>query len=130
MEYVQEGSSRIPDWKFKDKPNPDHAVALSDLGFAKLQAGDVTGARQYFEQALRIDPENPHALINMGIIHEENGDTARAIEMYEKVLARPVGEDVDEPRSSKDVPLRDVARQNLEQLQGGNDVPAPEKDGE
>ncbi len=86
MEYVQKGSSAIPDWKFKDAPNPAHAVALNDIGFAKLQKGDIAMAKQYFEQALKIDPTNRSALTNLGAVYEKEGDMARAEACYQKVL--------------------------------------------
>lgn len=115
MEYVQKGSSAIPDYKFKSEPNPQHAIALSDLGFAKLQKNDYLRARQYFEQALKIDPNNPHALINMGVIYEHDGDLQKAAEMYQRVIDQPV--DPQAPAiSTENELLQDVARNNLENL--------------
>ncbi len=120
MEYVQEGSSAIPDHFFYDKPNPDHATALADIGFAKLQNKEFNKARGYFDQALKIDPENPYALINLGIISEQEGDKVRAAEMYQQVLdlAGKGGSTAGGGRGV-DEALQNVARENLEQLQQG-----------
>ncbi|NOQ46485.1 MAG: tetratricopeptide repeat protein [Desulfobulbaceae bacterium] len=128
MEYVKKGSSAIPDWKFKDKPNLEHAMALSDLGFAKLQNKDYARAKQYFDQALKVDPDNPYALINMGVIYEHEGDKTQAESMYRKVLELEVeqkeaGEVTDADMQAH--PLRDIARDNLKHL-GEQDFPFSE----
>jgi general secretion pathway protein D len=89
MEYVKAGSSAIADWKFEKEPNKSHAVALSDLGFASLKQDNLERARQYFVQALKIDPDNPYALLNLGVVNEREGDTSRAAELYRRVLELP-----------------------------------------
>ena len=109
MEYVQEGSSAIPDRFFHDKPNPEHATALADMGFAKLQAREYGKAKGFFEQALKINPDNPYALINMGVVYEHQGAKKQAASMYRQVLDLD-GQEVDEA-------LRNVARENLDQLE-------------
>jgi general secretion pathway protein D len=94
MEYVKKGSSAIPEFKFSYEPRPAHAVALSDLGFAKLQEKDYPQARQYFEQALKIDQNNPSALLNLGVVNEQEGNSAQAVELYQRVMALPPPEGV------------------------------------
>jgi general secretion pathway protein D len=89
MEYVKKGSSAIPDFKFANEPQPGHGVALADIGFAKLQEKDYFRARQYFEQALKIDQNNPTALLNLGVVSEQEGNSARAVELYQRVLSLP-----------------------------------------
>ncbi len=118
MEYVQEGSSVIPDHFFHARPNPEHATALADIGFAKLQNKEFDKAKGYFNQALKIDPDNPYALINLGIIYEKEGDRVQAAEMYQQVLdlAAKGGGD-DDAGQGVDAALQNVARENLLQLQ-------------
>lgn len=89
MEYVKKGSSAIPDFKYTYEPRPGHAVALADIGFAKMQDKDYLRARQYFEQALKIDQNNPAALLNLGIVNEQEGNSAQAVELYQRVMALP-----------------------------------------
>jgi general secretion pathway protein D len=89
MEYVKKGSSAIPDFKYSYEPRPSHAVALTDIGFAKMQDKDYLRARQYFEQALKIDESNPAALLNLGVVNEQEGNSAQAVELYQRVLALP-----------------------------------------
>ena len=114
MEYVQEGSSEIPDRFFHGEKNPEHSLALTDLGFAKLEKKEYGRAREYFQQALKIDPENPYALINLGVVCEREGDVAGARKLYDKVLqlkSEQVSGETDGNES-----IRRVARDNIEQL--------------
>ncbi len=120
MEYVQEGSSAIPDQFFHKKPNPEHATALADIGFAKLQNKEFEKAKGYFNQALKINPDNPYALINMGIIYEHEMDKVQAAEMYRQVLdLAGRGGSEDGAGEGVDAALQNVARENLKQLEQG-----------
>ncbi|MCW5209336.1 tetratricopeptide repeat protein, partial [Desulfobulbus sp. US1] len=69
MENVLEGAGDVPEQILQVTPNQEHVFAFIDLGFAKLQQKNYAEAKGYFRQALKIQPENPYALINMGIIH-------------------------------------------------------------
>ncbi len=122
MESVQPGSSDIPDSFFYNKPNPAHAAALADIGFAKLQKKEFDAAKQYFEQALKSDPENASALVNLGVILEHEGKKDQARTLYEKVLnTPPPSKDTDttgqKEKTTTPDPLREMARKNLERLQ-------------
>ncbi len=64
----------------------EHATELADMGYKKLNQGDLIGAIQFMNEALEIDPENPHALVYMGIIHEKQNDKNNAIDMYKKAI--------------------------------------------
>jgi len=109
MEYVQQGSSTIPDHFFHARPNPEHATALADMGFIKLQNKEFSKARGYFQQALKINPDNPYALINLGIVYEHEGNRTQALQMYQQVL--------DLAASGIDQALLNTARENLRKLQ-------------
>jgi general secretion pathway protein D len=92
-------------------------VALSDIGFTKLQQNDLARAREYFDQALKIDPDNAAALINLGVVSEREGKKAEAERLYRRVLAR---ETVKNAAGAVQVdPLREVARENLDNLGAG-----------
>ncbi|MBM9511092.1 type II secretion system secretin GspD [Desulfogranum marinum] len=117
MEDVQPGSSQIADDFFQKKPNPEHAAALTDLGFAKLQRSEFLEAKDYFLQALDIDPENPYATINLGVVYEREGNVKGAREMYQKVLELNPGEEQqDEWRQSPYDALKQLARENIQHL--------------
>ncbi|HEB49131.1 MAG TPA: type II secretion system protein GspD [Desulfobulbus sp.] len=128
MEKIQKGSSDIPDRFFHRQPNPEHAVALTDIGFAKLQKKEYGRAKEYFEQALKIDPDNPYALINLGVVYEHEGDRDRARSLYRKVLEMgPAKGGGEEKGTAVSGPLRELARENLRHLEKNG--PGEEKSG-
>jgi general secretion pathway protein D len=67
--------------------NPEHAEQLTTLGFEKLMAGQLLEAKQYFEEALEIDSQNPYALMNLGVVYEKEQLPQQALIMYNAVVA-------------------------------------------
>jgi general secretion pathway protein D len=90
-------------------------VALSDIGFTKLQQNDLARAREYFEQALKIDPNNAAALINLAQVCERQGKKAEAESLYRRVLALPPPKGAQEGQVD---PLKELAREGLLRVQG------------
>jgi len=120
MEYVQKGSSAIPDRFFHARPNPEHATALADIGFAKLRNKEFAKAKGYFNQALKINPDNAYALINLGVIAEQEGDKEQAARLYRQVLdLAGSGGSVEGGEQGVDAALQNAARDNLKQLEQG-----------
>ncbi len=72
--------------------NPEHAEKLTAKGYENLVEGDLSGAGEFFREALGIDPVNPYALLNMGVVHEKSGNIEAALGMYQKVIAVGSGE--------------------------------------
>ncbi len=62
---------------------------LNLLGVSALNRNDLQNARQYFEQAYKLDPENPFVLNNRGYVAEMDGDTETAQVYYEKARRSP-----------------------------------------
>jgi general secretion pathway protein D len=94
-------------------------MILSDQGFEFIDAEDYNTAQGYFERALEINPENPYALLNLGVVYDEKGETEKAIRMYEKVIKL----DPDDRAARSTDPekignrLGDIAKDNLKRLQ-------------
>ncbi len=93
-------------------------MRLSDLGYQFLQAKDYNKAKQYLEQALEINPDNPYALLNMGVIYEAEGNRDEAIKMYEKVITLNPEDRAFESTDSEKIghKLSDIATDNLRRL--------------
>lgn len=53
---------------------PTHALLLSDLGYAKLRAGDIRGARLPLGQAAELEPENGTIISNLVLFLLMDGD--------------------------------------------------------
>jgi tetratricopeptide (TPR) repeat protein len=71
--------------------NPEHAVALQNLGNAYRQKKDWNAARKTLEHALALNPEDAEANYGLGMVYAQMNDTWRAHEFLQKALAaRPV----------------------------------------
>jgi len=92
---------------------------LADLAYGYIQTKDYDKAAEYYEKALKINPDNPYALLNMGFIYQKKKDNQKAIEMYERLISL----DPDERAYASTEPaqagrkLSDIARDNLANLQ-------------
>jgi tetratricopeptide (TPR) repeat protein len=71
--------------------NPEHAVALQNLGNAYRQKKDWYAARKTLEHALAVNPDDAEANYGLGMVYAQQNDTGRAYEFLNKALtARPV----------------------------------------
>lgn len=64
------------------RASPDsnaRAAALSGLGSAFLQTGDIRRAKMSYTYALRENPDNGAALLGRGLLAEQDGDFALAV---------------------------------------------------
>ncbi|MGB0670613.1 MAG: tetratricopeptide repeat protein, partial [Rhodospirillales bacterium] len=59
----------------------------AELGLAELAKGNFVTAEGQFNKALASDPRDIHALLGLGLLYQNNGQTTRAREMYEAILA-------------------------------------------
>jgi tetratricopeptide (TPR) repeat protein len=67
--------------------DPDHAVALQNLGNAYRQKKDWNAARKALEHALALNPEDAEANYGLGMVYAQLNDTERAYEFLQKALA-------------------------------------------
>ena len=92
---------------------------LADLAYGYIQTKDYDKAAEYYEKALKINPDNPYALLNMGFIYQKKKDNQKAIEMYERLIS--LGTDERAYASTEPAQagrkLSDIARDNLKNLQ-------------
>jgi type IV pilus assembly protein PilF len=62
------------------------ARALVNLGWAQYKSGDLGGARDTFEQAVRSERGNYVAHLDLGIVLYDQGDVVESIRHFERVL--------------------------------------------
>ncbi|HJX33729.1 MAG TPA: type II secretion system secretin GspD [Desulfatiglandales bacterium] len=114
IDAVQEGAISMN----RGRSSQTRDDRLVDLGYGYIQTKDYDKAAEYFEKALKINTDNPYALLNMGFIYQEKKDKQRAIEMYERLISL----DSDERAYVSTEPaqagrrLSDIARDNLKNL--------------
>ena len=68
---------------------PKEARAYVNLGATQLVAGDKDGAEANFQQALRLDPNNKPAEMNLALIEMLKGNNARANELLGAAAGTP-----------------------------------------
>ena len=70
--------------------NPDHVVALENLGSAYRQLKHWDDARKAFERALAVSPNDPEANYGLGMVYAQTDDAAHALEHLTRALqSRP-----------------------------------------
>ena len=93
----------------------------SNWGFDELSNGNYQKAEEYLQKALEANPDNPYAVLNMGVVYQNTGRKEQARKMYEKVLSLEERlKNKHAHRSNKDwargEKLGKIARKNLETL--------------
>jgi tetratricopeptide (TPR) repeat protein len=90
------GSAEIPVPAPREPPRQYRlggaASALVTQAHARAAAGDYPAATATLERALRIEPENPLAWIELGRVHLAAGNAAQADNMGHKALALASGD--------------------------------------
>ena len=93
-------------------------VQLTETGFQQLQANELEAAEQSFVEALNHNPNNPYAMLNLGVVYQNTNRIDQAVEMYQQVIDRngpeTVGKSTKEGNAGKT--LVDLAKANLSNL--------------
>jgi general secretion pathway protein D len=129
MESVKENSGQVPEQLLKTGQDTEHAYTLMDNGFAKLQDKNYGEAKKYFQQALKNAPDNPYALVNLGAVYAQEGDSGKAAETYQQVIdlagRNGAGEGDETLLKTARVRLRELRQQ--EQPPQKNEAAAPKQ---
>ncbi len=104
---------------YDGRPSNSEDMELSNQGFELLEDKEYDKAKEYFERALEINPDNPYALLNLGVVYEKKGQKDKAIGMYQRVIRLDPEEraalSTDPDKTGER--LVDIARDNLKRLQ-------------
>jgi len=93
-------------------------VDLSEQAFEALSEGDYEQAEALLEVALSINPDNPYAILNLGVVYQRTGRIEKAREQYVKIILQDAKETVvrSNVREMEGKSLVDIAKDNLENL--------------
>ncbi len=67
--------------------DPQHSIALQNLGSAYRQKKDWALAKSMLERALAINPDDPEANYSLGMVYAQQNDTEHAYEYLQKAIA-------------------------------------------
>jgi tetratricopeptide (TPR) repeat protein len=95
---------------------PPEAMTLFESARQHYRAGEYTAAAEDLENALVIDPAAPTLLFNLGRVYELQGDYARSLSAYRRLLA------VTPPEQSEE---RERTEQAIDRLEGAQEHQAP-----
>ncbi|MDP2766223.1 MAG: tetratricopeptide repeat protein [Candidatus Methanoperedens sp.] len=65
---------------------PDDMEIMNLLAETYLVEDKIGEAKTWLDRVFLIDPDNPRALYNMGVVHKETGEYEKAIAMYEMAI--------------------------------------------
>jgi tetratricopeptide (TPR) repeat protein len=94
-------------------------MVLSDQGFQEISGKNYGQAEVSLEKALSINPDNPYALLNMGVVYQETGRFDKARQMYKRLIELQP-KDVAEESNTGSLAgkgLVDIAKENLKLLE-------------
>jgi len=72
---------------------PKSSRLYGTLGVILSNEGDLAGARDALNTAMRLDPDDDISLANLGLVHEKLYDFKKALELYEKAIR--LGAEID-----------------------------------
>jgi len=99
-------------------PTESPDMELSEQAYEAIVAGNYEKAEAILEVALSINPDNPYALLNLGVVYQNTGRIDEAREQYVKVILLDAKEKVlkSNVKNAEGKSLVDIAKQNLENL--------------
>lgn len=91
---------------------------LSELGFQFLQRGDYAEAEKYLDRAVSENPNNPYAILNLGVVYQNTGRAEKAQNTFKKlIMLNPSDVAVVSNQSgATGKKLVDIAKENLQKL--------------
>jgi len=94
-------------------------MQLSNQSLEHIINQDYAKAESDLNEALEVNPNNPYAVLNMGVVYQNTNRSDKAKAMYEKVIKLNPEETASKSNLDKfrGKSLVDIAKENLKTLQ-------------
>ncbi len=94
-------------------------MRLSNRALKEIKRGDYKEAEKHLDKALSKNPDNPYAILNMGVVYFNTDRKAQAREMFNKVLSKAEEERAQDSNENWAVgkELVEIAKRNLEYIE-------------
>jgi len=98
-----------------------------DLAFKALAEGNYHRAETHLDYALTVNPDNPFALLNLGVVYQNTGQPERARAVYRRLIALQSGARAVSTTRLEYVgaTVAEIARANLDRLDGKGAAASP-----
>jgi len=63
-------------------------VALVEKGYQQILDNKLVQAETNFKEALKVNPDNAYAILNLGVVYEKTNRISQAVELYNKLIKR------------------------------------------
>ena len=99
--------------------NDQRSNTLTAEAYQAIAKGDCSTAEQKLDQALRLNPDNLYAMLNMGVVYNNTGRADKAKEMFRKVAAINTKEKPAQAHFAEDqgLTIPQLAQRNLDNLE-------------
>jgi tetratricopeptide (TPR) repeat protein len=94
-------------------------MTLANEGYRAMVEQNYEKAEAFFDLALSVNPENPYALLNLGVVYHNTGRLEQAKQMYRKVigLKSTIAAEHATNNSFKGKTLSEIAETNLRAIE-------------
>lgn len=86
--YVQEKNYELALMHYRRavEKEPNFAIGFRGMGIAHLGLGDKKLAKEQFEKAIEIEPDETGSLYELARLNDEEGNEEKALELYRRVI--------------------------------------------
>jgi general secretion pathway protein D len=94
-------------------------MTLANEGYRAMVEQNYEKAEAFFDLALSVNPENPYALLNLGVVYHNTGRFEQAKKLYRKVieLKSTIAAEHTTNKNFKGKTLSEIAETNLRSIE-------------
>jgi len=74
-------------WSTTVQSSPDSPIARGGLGMAYLERGRLDEAREQFEEAIKLLPDDNRSYYNLGLVYHKKGQLKKALEYFSRSVS-------------------------------------------